>query len=72
MYSFALVSVALNIYNLEVESYILFSGNFWLQAWEIASQVTLRELFHRGKEGSQVTEEFCNKRQVVWTSKDCC
>ena len=35
-----------NIHNLEVESYVLFGGNFLgLQTWETEFQVTLKELF---------------------------
>ena len=43
-----------------------------LQARETASQVTLRKLLPGGKGRSQVTYKFCNKGQVVWTSKDYC
>ena len=46
---------------------------FWgLQAGQAASQVTLRELL-QGREGrNQVIQKFCNKGQVIWTSKDYC
>ena len=35
-----------NIHNLEVESYVLFGGNFFgFQTWETEFQVTLKKLF---------------------------
>ena len=38
-----------NSHNLKVESCVSFDGNFLgLQAWETASQVTLREVFREG------------------------
>ena len=37
-----------------------------------ASQVTLRELLQRGRERSQVIQNFCNKEQVIWTSRHYC
>ena len=41
-----------NIHNLKVESYVLFCGSFLgLQAWEAASQVTVRELLQGGQAG---------------------
>ena len=43
-----------------------------LQAWETATQVTLRELLRVDEGRSQVIQKFCNKGQVVWTSKDYC
>ena len=43
-----------------------------LQAQDIASQITLEGLLPRGKGGARIYTGFCNKDQVVRTSKDDC
>ena len=51
-----------NIHNLEVESYVLFGGNFLgLQTWETEFQVTLKELFWGGRGKSQVMQKFATR-----------
>lgn len=46
---------------------------FWaLQAWEIASQITLRNCPQEARWGASIYKSFCNKNQVVGTSKDTC
>ena len=51
-----------NIHNLKVESYVLFCGSFLgLQAWEAASQVTVRELLKGDMGRSQIIWRFETK-----------
>ena len=39
---------------------------------DTASQIALRGLFQRGEGGARIYQSFCNKDQVVGTSKDYC
>ena len=51
-----------NIHNLEVESYVLFGGNFFgFQTWEKEFQVTLKELWWGGRGKSQVMQKFATR-----------
>ena len=51
-----------NIHNLEVESYVLFGGNFFgFQTWETEFQVTLKKLFWGGRGKSQVMQKFATR-----------
>ena len=57
-------------HNLTVVNYVLLSGSIEDLSPDVATQTALREgLFQRGKGGSRIYRKFCNKKQIVRTSK---
>ena len=59
-----------NSHKLKVELCFIQWEFLGLQPQERALQVTLRKLLLGDKQRSQVIYKFCNKGQVVWTSKE--
>ena len=57
-------------HNLKVENHVLFGGQNWgLERGHSPSESSER-LLQRGKGGTRLYKNFCNKEQVVGTSKD--
>ena len=52
-----------NVHNLKVQNYVYLVGILGLQAWETASQVTLRELLQGGEGIARVYRSFETKRR---------
>ena len=59
--------------NLKVESYALFGGHSEdFNPGRQDSQITLRDCSKEARGGGRIYRSFCNKDQVVVTSKDYC
>ena len=58
------------MHNLKVENYVLFGGLSEDSSPGGSLSYGSEGLFQRGKEGARTYRGFCNKNQVVRTSKD--
>ena len=59
-------------HNLKGESYVLFGGLSEDSSQEDSLSDSSEGLFQKGRGGARVHRSFCNKNQIVGTSKDYC
>ena len=61
------------MHNLEAEGYVLFNGlSEVFKPGRQDSQITLRDCSEEARGGARIYSSFCNKYQVVGTSKVYC